>query len=98
MRVISRKKLRLYWELHLEAQEPLEEWMKLVRAAKWGNAVDLRAAIPSARPLGNRRVRFPILGNRYRLIVAIRFDTQIVYIRFIGTHAEYDRIPDASQV
>ena len=92
--MISRKRLVEFWEKHPDARAPLAAWFTEVKRARWKTTADIRAAYRSAGFLGNDRVAFNIGGNKYRLIVLYRLP--IVYIRFIGTHAEYDRI-DASQ-
>lgn len=98
MRIISRKSLRDYWEAKAETEGPLRAWIKVASSSDWENSEDVKASIPNARPIGNRRIIFPILRNRFRLIVAVRFDTKIVYVRFIGTHAEYNLVPDATEI
>ena len=97
MRIISRKALRLFWEKHPEARQGLQAWYADVRRAKWNSTADIKAAYRSASFVANNRVVFNIKGNRYRIIAAIQFQFHIVFIRFVGTHVEYDQI-DAEQV
>lgn len=92
MRIISRKKLREFWEKHPAAQRPLKVWFADAKAANWKNSMDIKRNYKSASFLENNRVVFNIKGNHFRLIVAVNYDFGIVYIRFIGTHKEYDKI------
>ena len=101
--MISRKRLVEFWEKHPDARAPLAAWFTEVKRARWKSTADIRAAFRSADFVRQDRVVFNatrsgrwryIGGNKYRLIV--RYRPPIVYIRFIGTHSEYDRI-DASQ-
>jgi mRNA interferase HigB len=97
MRIISRSTLRVFWETHPDAQEALKAWYYEASHAKWQNPADIKAAHRNASIIGNNRVVFNIKGNTYRLIVAIRYDIGIIYIRFIGSHAEYDKV-DAEKI
>ena len=93
MRIISIKKLRLFWESgHGDAEQPLRAWYKEVQKAVWHSPADIKARYPSASLIRGDRVVFNIGGNKYRLIVKVRYDNQAVFIRFVGTHAEYDRV------
>ena len=92
MRIISRKTLKDFWERHADATEPLKAWFHEARAADWKSFQDIKARYCSADVLPGNRAVFDIKGNTYRLIVKIHYNTGIIYIRFIGTHAEYDRI------
>lgn len=96
MRVISRKALRDCWTKHPDAEQPLRAWYDDVRRAKWRTPADIRAVYRNASFVSNKRVVFNIKGNDYRLIVAIKYAAGIVYIRFVGTHAGYDRIDAAT--
>ena len=91
MRVISLRALREFWEIHPSAGEPLRAWYAIASRAHWTNPADIKAAYRSASFLPGNRVVFNIKGNSYRLIVAIHYDRQLLYIRFVSTHAEYDR-------
>lgn len=97
MRIIARSRLREFWEVHPQAHAPLEAWYTLVKSATWRTPADVRAMFGSADFVANNRVIFNIGGNNYRLIVKVQYRDQAVYIRFIGTHAEYDDLEDASQ-
>src|SRR5262245_6061789 len=92
MRVIARNVLVGFWSRHPETQVPLERWHKLVKAAHWASTDDVQRAAPKAKVLNRERVRFEIAGGNYRLIAAFDFRRQIVFVKFIGTHAEYDQI------
>ena len=94
MRAIARSRLRSYWSLkkYSAAEEPLKAWYDEVRQAKWKNFNDLKADFPKASLVGNGRVVFNIHGGIFRLIVKIEFRLDAVFIRFFGTHQEYDSI------
>lgn len=92
MRVISRKMLVVFWQSHRSAELLLRAWFHEVKVARWKRFSDIKSQYPSADlPPGNR-VIFDIKGNHYRLVVKIHYNTGVVFLRFIGTHAEYDRI------
>jgi mRNA interferase HigB len=92
MRVVARNVLVKFWDTHPEAKASLERWHKLVRAAQWSSTDDVQKAAPKAKVLNRERVRFEIAGGNYRLIAAFDFRRQVAFVKFIGTHAEYDRI------
>ena len=92
MRVIAIKTLREFWETHADCEQQLKAWYKEAGKAVWKNHNELKSEYPSASILQDNRVVFNIKGNNYRLIVKINYDYQMVWIRFIGTHAEYDKI------
>ena len=92
MRVIARNVLVDFWGRHPEAKVPLDRWYRLLRAAKWNSTDDVQKAAPRATVLNRERVRFEVAGGNYRLIIAFDFRRQIAFVKFIGTHAEYDRI------
>ena len=96
MRIIARRTLREFWVLHPDAERPLRAWFAKSRGAQWRGPADIKARYPSASLLADNRVVFNIGGNKYRLVVAIRYDARIVFIRFIGTHQQYDKIDVAS--
>ena len=97
MRIISRKTLRTFWEAHADSEQPLKAWFHEAKIAQWTNFKDIKARYRSADVLPGNRVVFDLKGNSYRLVVKIHFNTRIVFIRFIGTHADYDTI-DASRI
>ncbi len=92
MRVIARGTLRDFWEHHPDAQEALETWYEDAKRAKWRTPAEIKSIYHNASLVGNNRVVFNIKSNRYRLVVAIKYEQGIVFIRFVGTHREYDRI------
>lgn len=92
MRIIARKTLRDFWLTHPDAEQPLRAWFHDTKVAEWTGPADIRATYASASFLATNRIVFNIRGNRYRLIVSINYDYRVVYIRFIGSHAQYDQI------
>jgi mRNA interferase HigB len=92
MRVISVKTLKTFWEEHPDAESPLRAWYTEARRARWRSPQDIKTAYRTASILRNNRVVFNVKGNTYRLVVAVKYEFQIVYIRFVGTHAAYDHI------
>jgi mRNA interferase HigB len=99
MRVIARRTLREFWECpeYTDSQDPLEAWYREAVQAKWSDPMEIKARYRSASILKGGRVVFNIAGNRYRLVVWINYPTQTVFIRFIGTHRQYDKI-DAERI
>lgn len=92
MRVIARNTLTGFWTTHPETRVALERWLKRVKAAQWTSVDEVQKAAPKCKALNGERVRFEVAGGNYRLIVAFDFRRQAAFIKFIGTHAEYDRI------
>jgi mRNA interferase HigB len=92
MRLIARNVLVVYAGTHPETAASLERWYRLVKATHWASMDDVRRAVPKAKVLNRDRVRFEIAGGNYRLIASFDFHRQIVFIKFIGTHEEYDAI------
>ncbi len=92
MRVISVKTLKLFWEKHPDAENPLRAWYTEAKKATWKSPQDIKAEYRTASILRHSRVVFNIKGNTYRLVAAVKYEFQIVYIRFIGTHEAYDKI------
>ncbi|GHT61126.1 toxin RelE [Bacteroidia bacterium] len=92
MRVVAKKTLREFWEIHPDSEQPLKAWFQEAENAAWKNPNQLKQDYPSASVLSDNRIVFNIKGNHYRLIIKINYDYQMVWIRFVGTHAEYDRI------
>lgn len=97
MRIISRKKLREFWKNHPDAYEPLQSWYIDTKRATWKSPADIKKVYRTASILPNHRVVFNIKGNHYRLIVVVKYKYGRVYIRFVGTHSEYDKI-DATTI
>jgi len=96
MRIISRRILREFWEKHPDASVPLQTWFHDVERADWNGPADIKAVYRNASFLANNRVVFNIKGNHYRLVVVVVYQHSVVYIRFVGTHEEYDRIDAAT--
>jgi len=92
MKIIAIRALREFWECHPQSETPLRGWYVEASAAQWSTPADIKAAHRSASFLSNNRVIFNIKGNDFRLVVAVRYTQKILFIRFVGTHAEYDRI------
>lgn len=92
MRVITEEPLKEYIAKHPDTRVALQDWLKVVKAAKWENFADVKRSFNSADNVGNQHYVFNIKGNHHRLVVVIKFTIKWVYIRFIGTHAEYDRL------
>jgi len=93
--VIAKRTLREFWEgkrEHDDAKAPLQAWYREATRSHWGSPAEIKVRYRSASFVGNNRVVFNIGGNKYRLIVRINYSHEIVYIRFVGTHADYDRI------
>ena len=97
MRIIAKKILREFWERYPDCKQQLKAWFQETDKAEWRNPKDIKREYPSASILADNRVVFNIKGNHYRLVVKINYDYQMVWIRFIGTHAEYDKI-DATKI
>ena len=92
MVIITYKKIREYALGNQLAKIPLLHWYNIVYKANWSCIADLKKDFPSADYVGNDRYVFNIKGNKFRLIAIIHFDTRTLYVRFIGTHSEYDKI------
>jgi mRNA interferase HigB len=92
MHVISRRPLREFAGKHPPAKTPLDAWFAEVSRAEWGSFADVKAVYRSADVVAGNRVIFNIGGNKYRLVVKVAYKCRKVFVRFVGTHAEYDRI------
>jgi len=90
--VISVKTLREHYDKNKETENPLKTWYYEVKRADWKNSQAVKAQFSSASVIGGNRVVFNIKGNKYRLVTKINYKMKVVYIRFIGTHKEYDKI------
>ena len=97
MRVISRRTLRTFWEARPGAERPLRAWHSVAAKADWASPADVKAVYRTASVVGGDRIVFNIGGNRYRLVVRFDYAHCMGFVRFVGTHAEYDSI-DASSV
>ena len=98
MRIIAVSTLREFWSRpgKRDAEQPLRAWVHIVRAADWSKPTDVKTMFRSADILGNGRAIFDIGSNKYRLVAAIHYRGKRVYVRFIRTHKEYDRIDPAA--
>ena len=93
MRVISRRTLRDFWERgHSDAEQPLNAWFAEISRAGWKRMADVSSRHPHASVIDLERVVFDIGGNKYRLVVKLWFAGQTAFVKFIGTHAEYDKL------
>ncbi|PSR52303.1 addiction module toxin RelE [Adhaeribacter arboris] len=97
MRVIAKRTLRDFWEKHADSEQQLKSWYNEAEQADWKSPNDIKKDYPSASILEDHRMVFNIKGNNYRLIVRINYKYGIVWIRFVGTHAEYDKV-DATKI
>ncbi len=97
MRIISRRTLRAFWEAgHGDAEAPLRQWMQEASRAAWTGMADVKQRYAHASVIDAERIVFNIGGNKYRLVVKATFVHRALYVKFIGTHAEYDRIDVSS--
>lgn len=97
VRVIAKRTLRDFWEKHADCEQQLKSWYRETEKSEWKNINDLKNEYPSASILKDNRIVYNIKGNNYRLIVKFNFEYRICWIRFIGTHKEYDKI-DANNI
>jgi mRNA interferase HigB len=99
MRIITRRKLINFWEepVYKDAEQPLKAWIAEAKDAVWKNSAEVKQRFRSASILHDNRVVFNIAGNKYRIVVKIHYNTGIAYIRFVGTHKQYDKI-DAEKI
>ena len=94
MRIISRATLREFWEKpsYRDAEQPLKAWFDEARYASWEKPQDIKEQYRHASFIANNRVVFNIHGNKYQLVVAMKYEFSMIYIRFVGTHKQYDAI------
>jgi mRNA interferase HigB len=92
MNVVTKRTLEAFWTKHPQAETPLRAWLSIARASEWKTMHDIKAIFGSADPVGDNRVVFNIKGNDYRLVVRISFTYKQLLVKFVGTHAEYDKI------
>ena len=92
MRIVARNTLVACWTRHPETRDTLTHWFNIAKAARWTSMAEMRASFPKAKVLNAERARFEIHGGDYRLIAAFDFQRQAIFVKFIGTHTEYDRI------
>lgn len=98
MRIIAKSTLVEYYTKNPQAKTALEDWYEKTKLAEWTCFADIKKTFNSVDNVGNQHYVFNIKGNDYRLVVVVQFTPQRVYIRFIGTHAEYDRIKDIQKI
>lgn len=98
MRIIARRTIREHWEKpgRADSEQPLKAWVREVANASWGTPADIKAAYRSASFVGDNRVVFNIGGRKYRLVVHVNYEAKIVFVKFVGTHEEYDAIDAAT--
>lgn len=92
MRIIARKTLRDFWEQYPDSEQQLKTWYAEAKDAAWQTPADVKAKYAAASILEGGRVVFNICGNKYRLVVKVNFPYQVIYVRFVGTHKQYDAI------
>jgi len=97
LRVISKKILREFWEVHPDCMQQLKSWHQEMDSGRFNSPADIKIKYPSASLLANDRIVFNIKGNNYWLIIKILYKHQMLWIRFIGTHTAYDKI-DATKI
>jgi mRNA interferase HigB len=97
MRILSLRRLREFWERHPQAEGPLRTWYAMVEEASWCGPADVKRQFGSVDVLSDNRLVFDVGGNKFRLIVRVAYQHGQVMVKFVGTHAEYDRI-DAETV
>ncbi|WP_286760945.1 type II toxin-antitoxin system HigB family toxin [Salegentibacter sp. UBA1130] len=95
--IVSKKTLREFWEKHSESEQYLKTWHETAKSCNWSSPNDAKKTYINACILKDNRVVFNIKGNSYRLIVKFNYERQWAFIRFVGTHAEYDKI-DANTI
>ncbi len=91
-RILARSTLRIFWEKYPESEQHLKTWYKMAKNSDWKSLSDIKGTYGNASIVGNARVVFNIKGNHFRLIVKFNFERSWAFIRFIGTHKEYDKI------
>jgi mRNA interferase HigB len=96
VRVFNRSTVRAFADAHADVRQPLFAWFAEVERADWSGPDDIKTQYPSASFLAGNRVVFNIKGNKYRIVIAVNYEFFAVFIRFIGTHAEYDKIDAAT--
>ena len=91
-RIFARSTLREFWKMYPDSEQYLKTWYSIAINANWRNPADVKKTYSTASILKNNRVVFTIKGNSYRVVAKFNFEKQWIFIRFIGTHAEYDKI------
>jgi len=98
MRIISFKILREFYEREPNAEPAIKEWYKKVEKANWNNFSDIKKSFNSVDAVGNMRYVFDIKGNDFRIVAKVFFKIKSVYLRFVGTHKEYDKIANIDKI
>jgi mRNA interferase HigB len=98
MRVIAKKAIVEFYSKHSDARTALEEWYEKTQSTDWESFLDVKQTFNSADYVGSERIVFNIKGNQYRLVALVLYKIKRVYIRFVGTHQEYDRIKDIENI
>ena len=100
MRIVSKGTLRAFWEKpqYRDAEQQLKAWYKVISERNWINPHEITEYFLDSDQVGNGRIVFNICRNKYRLVVFFRYESQIGYVRFIGTHKQYDKISDIRHI
>ena len=98
MRIVAKSTLKEFWESYPDAEKPLRVWFDKIKKSQWENPNEIKQIFTDADQVGNGRIVFNIARNKYRLIVKFVYETQTCYIRFIGTHKEYDKIKNIDTI
>ena len=91
MRIFTKQTLKEFADMHPQAKPPIQEWVQRAEKAEWGNYGDMKNTFHSADAIGGQRYVFNIGGNKYRIVAVVKFTIGFIYIRFVGTHQEYDK-------
>lgn len=91
MRIIAKKTLREFWKRHQDAEQALRSWYDIAKKENWNSFNEIKLQFKNASIVGNDRIIFNIKGNSYRLVVKVDFNWKVMFIKFIGTHKEYDK-------
>lgn len=98
MRIIAHRRLVLFYTKHADAETALEEWFQKTKEAEWNTFADIKKTFSTVDAVGNQHFVFNIKGNDYRLVAVVKFKIKMVYIRYIGTHSDYNKIEDCSKL
>jgi mRNA interferase HigB len=100
MRIIAKSTLAAFWNKpdHKDAEQQLKAWHDIIESKKWKDPNEIVNSFKSADQVGNGRIVFNICRNKYRLIVQFKYSIQVAYVRFIGTHKQYDKIKDIKNI
>lgn len=98
MRIFTEQTLKRFSEDYPESKTAIQEWIKIVKKADWNNFADVKNTFNTVDSVGNGRFVFDIKGNDFRIVAIIRFTIKFIYIRFVGTHKQYDNIKDIKNI